>query len=91
MPFDPKPFEIRHPGSSEVFYDALPLIRAHLAYDMRRAREAAGLTQEELGARLRRPEEKVIKTESGEWDISEGHINQLLRVCGLPPDWKPTG
>ena len=78
------------PANPDGSCDAIAWSLAVIADGMRSAREAAGLTQEELAARLRRPLKKIVKTEAAEWEASVGHINQVLRVCGLPPSWKAT-
>ena len=75
------------PRDPDGCVEAIAYSRAVMADGMREAREAAGLTQEELAARIRRPVEKVAKIEAAEWSASEGHVREVLRACGLPEDW----
>lgn len=53
---------------------------------LRAAREAAGLTQVEVGARLRRPQSYVSKSESGERRVDVVEGVEFARLYGVRVD-----
>lgn len=57
--------------------------RQELAARLRIAREAAGLTQAELGGRLAKPQTFVSKIELGERSISLLEAEKLCEVLGI--------
>lgn len=68
--------------------DAVDLAQRTVAEGLRRAREAAGLTQAELAARLKKSQPMVSGAESGRVRVGAGYVKAVLKACGLPPDWK---
>ena len=54
---------------------------------LRRARVEAGLTQEEVAARLRRPQTWVSKCEVGERRVDFVELEDWAATCGKPLDW----
>ena len=57
---------------------------------LRRARVEAGLTQEEVAARLRRPQTWVSKCEVGERRVDFVELEDWASACGKPLDWFAT-
>ena len=57
---------------------------------LRRARVEAGLTQEEVAARLRRPQTWVSKCEVGERRVDFVELEDWAAACGKPLDWFAT-
>jgi transcriptional regulator with XRE-family HTH domain len=53
--------------------------------ELRRAREAAGLTQIELATRLRKPQSVVSKVESGERRLDVVEFLQWAEAVGFDP------
>lgn len=49
------------------------------------ARQKAGYTQRQLGARLKRPQSYVGKIERGERDINPVECAEWARECGVTP------
>lgn len=54
---------------------------------LRRARVEAGLTQEDVAARLRRPQTWVSKCEVGERRVDFVELEDWAAACGKPLDW----
>ncbi len=54
---------------------------------LRQAREDAGLTQEEVGERLGRPQTWVSKCELGERRVDFVELEDWAVACGKPLDW----
>ena len=54
---------------------------------LRRARVEAGLTQEEVAARLRRPQTWVSKCEVGERRVDFVELEDWAAACGKPLEW----
>jgi transcriptional regulator with XRE-family HTH domain len=54
---------------------------------LRRARVEAGLTQEEVAARLRRPQTWVSKCELGERRVDFVELEDWAAACGKPLEW----
>lgn len=67
--------------------DALDFGRRTVAESLRRAREAAGLTQVELAARLGKSQPMVSGAESGRVRVGAGYVKAVLEACGLPAGW----
>ncbi len=56
---------------------------------LRVAREAAGLSQTELGARIGKTQATVSRAETGEMRTGARYLGLVLAACGLPADWTP--
>lgn len=54
---------------------------------LHRARVEAGLTQQEVAARLRRPQTWVSKCELGERRVDFVELEDWAAACGKPLDW----
>ncbi len=54
---------------------------------LRRAREEAGLTQQAVATRLRRPQTWVSKCELGERRVDFVELEDWAAACGKPLDW----
>ncbi len=67
--------------------NAHALVRDSIAQDLRKAREHAGLTQNELAERLGKSQTMVSQAESGSARVSERYVRSVLAACGLPEDW----
>jgi len=63
--------------------------RAFLAR-LREAREAAGLTQEQVASKLGRPQTWVSKCELGERRVDFVELEDWASACGKPLDWFAT-
>jgi len=68
--------------------DAVAYVRASLGRNLKAAREHAGLTQAELARRVRTSRSTVGRAEAGKTTVAEAYVRRVLKVCGLPPDWK---
>lgn len=68
--------------------EALPFALGELGRSLKAAREHAGFTQAELAAKLKKSQATVSGSESGKIRVSEKYVAKLLKVCGLPADWK---
>ena len=64
--------------------------RVQVAATLRRMREEAGLTQQEVAARLRRPQTWVSKCELGERRVDFVELEDWAAACGKPLDWFAT-
>ena len=62
--------------------------RRAIGRELRIARQTAGLTQAQLGDKIRRPHHLVSRVETGETAVGEGYVEDVLKACGLPDDWK---
>jgi transcriptional regulator with XRE-family HTH domain len=60
--------------------------RRRLAVELRRLREAAGLTCEEVAARLDCSASKISRIETGRVSVSPRDVRDLLRIYGVPED-----
>ncbi len=69
--------------------DAVTFGRRSLGNTLRAAREAAGLTQEQLAVKLGKKQPMVSGAESGAVRVGEKYVTAVLKACGLPKDWKP--
>jgi len=68
--------------------EALPFVLGALGRNLKAAREHAGLTQAELAKKLKKAQATVSGSENGKVQVSEKYVAKVLKVCGLPPDWK---
>jgi ribosome-binding protein aMBF1 (putative translation factor) len=68
--------------------DALTYTLGALGRNLKAAREHAGLTQAELAKKLRKAQTTVSQSEAGKIRVSADYVERVLRVCGLPADWK---
>ena len=68
--------------------DALAYADEAIAQGLRQAREAGGLTQVELAAKLGKSQGMVSGAEGGRVRVGERYIASVLKACGLPKDWK---
>ena len=68
--------------------DALEYVLGALGRNLRAARERAGFTQAELAKKLRKAQTTVSQSEAGKIRVSEAYVKRVLKVCGLPEDWK---
>jgi transcriptional regulator with XRE-family HTH domain len=58
----------------------------HFLKELRKAREAAGLTQAQVAAKLRKPQSYVSKCEAGERRVDVVELIQFCRACGIKAD-----
>jgi ribosome-binding protein aMBF1 (putative translation factor) len=75
-------------GVPEGSVEARPFMAKVIGDDLRKMREAAGLTQVELAKRLKRSQGFVAGAETGASRVGERYIQAVLKACGLPEDWK---
>jgi transcriptional regulator with XRE-family HTH domain len=68
--------------------DAPQFTQNMIAIDLRTARDAAGLTQAQLAAKLGKSEADVARAEAGDTRVGEKYLRAVLAACGLPKDWK---
>jgi len=73
---------------TEGTVDAVEYVRASLGRDLKTAREHAGLTQADLAKKLKKAQATVSSSESGRISVSAAYVAKVLKVCGLPSDWK---
>jgi DNA-binding XRE family transcriptional regulator len=66
-----------------------PTERERATARLRAAREHAGLTQEELGARLQVSQPAVCAAERGHSRFGADYLARVLKACGLPEGWTP--
>ncbi len=78
---------VKHDAAGGV--DAVEDARRSISDGLRKAREAAGLTQTQLAKALSRSQAFVCAAEKGMKDVGERYVNTVLKACGLPADWKP--
>ena len=78
-----------HSTDGEIGADAVTFERETVGRSLRLARETAGLTQQELAARLAKSQAMVSGSESGRVKVGAAYVKAVLRACGLPPDWAP--
>lgn len=62
------------------------MVRRRLAAELRRLREAAGLTCDEVGARLDCSGSKISRIETGRVSVSPRDVRDLLRLYEVPED-----
>jgi len=75
-------------GKVSAQVDGIAWAHATLGENLRKAREAAGLTQGELAERLGKSQAMISRAESGDMQVSERYVGQVLKACGLPKTWK---
>jgi ribosome-binding protein aMBF1 (putative translation factor) len=68
--------------------DALEFTLRALGHNLRAAREHAGLTQSQLAKKLRKAQATVSASEAGKIRVSEAYVLKVLKICGLPANWK---
>lgn len=68
--------------------EALEFTMVALGRDLKAAREHAGLSQVELAAKLKKAQATVSGSENGRIRVGEDYVRKVLKVCGLPADWK---
>ncbi len=84
----PKADYLRLVGKKADTVDALEYVLGALGRNLKAAREHAGLTQAQLAKKLGKAQTTVSGSESGKIRVSEKYVAKLLKVCGLPADWK---
>lgn len=84
----PKAEYLRLTGETDGAVDALSFGRSSLGRSLKAAREHAGLTQAELAKKLKKAQATVSGSESGKIQVSSKYVAKVLKVCGLPADWK---
>jgi ribosome-binding protein aMBF1 (putative translation factor) len=67
--------------------DALAHADATIGANLKRAREAAALTQEQLAERLGKSQAMVSGAESGRVRVSARYVASVVKACGLPEGW----
>lgn len=72
--------QVKAPGGGR---NEIALVMAQLPRTLRAARQAAGLTQEELAAQLGLTYATVSHYETGRREPTLGRIAEILAVCGL--------
>ena len=75
-------------NSNKKTAPALPFVLGALGRNLKAARDHAGLTQEELAKKLGKAQTTVSGSESGKIRVSEKYVAKVLKVCGLPLDWR---
>jgi ribosome-binding protein aMBF1 (putative translation factor) len=68
--------------------DAVEYTRKRLGETLRAARDAAGLTQDQLAKKLGKKQPMVSGAESGSVRVGARFVANVLKACGLPKDWK---
>lgn len=71
-------------GSAE----AVPYAMKSIGASLRKAREAAGLTQAGLARRMKRSQSFVSEAESGASRVGERYVKAVLKACSLPETWQ---
>jgi ribosome-binding protein aMBF1 (putative translation factor) len=67
--------------------DAQEATRNLIAESLKAAREAGGLTQAQLAAKLKKSQTMIAQSESGVMHVSETYVAKVLKACGLPKTW----
>ena len=75
-------------AAPEALSPARQSVRESIGRDLRKAREAAGLTQAELAKKLRKSQAMVSGAENGTVKTGWPYAKAVLKACGLPEDWK---
>jgi len=63
-------------------------VRESIGVDLRKAREAAGLTQSQLARLLSKSQAMVSGAENGTVKTGWPYAKAVLKACGLPEDWQ---
>jgi len=74
-------------GVPDGSVDAVDYARNSIGATLKAAREHAGLTQAELGVRLKKSQPMVSGAELGSISVSERYARAVLKACKLPADW----
>jgi len=74
----------------EGLVDAEDHMAICIGSDLKAARVKAGLTQEQLAAKLSRSQAMVSAAERGAIEVGGRYAQAVLAACGLPHDWKST-
>ena len=75
-------------GIPEGSVDAIEYARTSIGATLKAAREHAGLTQSDLAKKLNKSQPMVSGAEGGSISVSARYVEAVLKVCGLPADWK---
>jgi ribosome-binding protein aMBF1 (putative translation factor) len=67
--------------------DAVEYTMSSIARTLRKAREHAGLSQNELAKKIRKSQAAVSSAEGGKMRVTDAYIKAVLKACKLPPDW----
>ena len=67
--------------------DARSFARSALAATLKRARNAASMTQADLAKKMRISQARVSQVEHGLEPVSVAFVKRWLKGCGLPEDW----
>lgn len=70
--------------------DAEEYMATSIGNDLKAARVLAGMTQDQLAAKLSRSQAMVSAAERGAVEVGERYVQAVLMACGLPHAWKPT-
>jgi DNA-binding XRE family transcriptional regulator len=81
--------KLRKGDTSPRTVDAIEFARASIGADLRAAREAAEMTQDELAAKLKKSQTMVSQAEAGHVSVGARYVAAVLKACGLPKGWKP--
>jgi ribosome-binding protein aMBF1 (putative translation factor) len=68
--------------------EAVPFTLGALGRNLKAAREHAGFSQAQLAKKLGKAQTTVSGSENGKVQVSEKYVAKVLKVCGLPEDWK---
>lgn len=71
-------------GIPDGSVDAIAFATKVIADDLRKMREAAGLTQVELAKRLKRSQAFVSGAENGTSRVGERYVKAVMAACGSP-------
>jgi hypothetical protein len=74
-------------GVPEGSVEAVEYATQSIARGLRKAREAAGLTQAELAKKLKRSQAFISGAENGTSRVGARYVGAVLKACGLPADW----
>ena len=74
---------------TEGLVDSEGYMSANIGDDIKAARIEAGLTQAQLGAKLRKSQAMVSAAERGKVEVGVRYFQSVLKACGLPADWNP--
>lgn len=75
-------------GDAAPRNEALDFVLEALGRNLRAAREHGGFTQAQLAKKLKKAQSTVSGSEAGKIRVSAGYVRKVLKVCGLPEDWK---
>jgi ribosome-binding protein aMBF1 (putative translation factor) len=78
---------LRKAGPAAGSVDAEPYMASGIATNLRKARRAAAMTQQELAARLGKSQAMVSSAERGTVRVGPRYVQAVLKACGLPKTW----